>query len=181
MGLLDSPQAVDEHAEALRDRLAALEREADVTIEVRARTQADLKALPDAEREALAGAIPLFGVPVKAFVAPDRLRRRAARTHGDLDAQGLAYASAIAERLPTEPELIGRALDWVRARLADASPGEVRELREWERILGSTTPARLRRFLLHPGERATRLRQSNPFLAVLTEGERAELRRRGAA
>lgn len=182
VGLLDTPQHLDEHAEALRDQLVALEREADVTIEVRARTLADLDALPDDERDALVSAVPLFGVPVEAFVAPDRLHRATTtRAHGDLDARGLAYASAIAERLPTEPELIDRALEWVRARLADASTGEARELREWERILSSSTPARLRRFLLHPGERATRLRQSNPFLAILTEEERAELRRRGAA
>lgn len=182
VGVLDTPQHREEHAEALRDRLVPLEREADVTIEVRARTRADFDALTEAEREALVGAVPVFGVPVAAFVAPDRAgRARTPRTHGDLDAQGLAYASAIAERLPTEPELIDRALEWVRARLADASTGEARELREWERILGSSTPVRLRRFLLDAGERATRLRQSNPFLAILTEEERAALRRRGAA
>jgi hypothetical protein len=121
--------------------------------------------------------LPLFGVPIQACVAPDQHRRLGfPRSHGDRDAQGLAYARRIAERLPTEPELIERALAWIRDRIPRASAGEAQELREWEPILHSSTPARLRELLLHPGERATRLRQSNLFLAILTEEERTELR-----
>jgi hypothetical protein len=54
------------------------------------------------------------------------------------------------------------------------------EMEEWEMILDTLPPARLRAFLADPGERATRLRQSLPFVAVLTPAERDDLFRKAS-
>lgn len=176
VGLLDTPEHLDEHVEMLQERLIDLQREQDVTIEIRGRTRADLGALPAEDKEGLAEALPLYGPPVDSFIAPEKYRRqRPARNHQDLEDLSLRYAEAIAKRIRKEPELIERARAWLRSRMAQASKPEVRELREWERVLESTTPARLSRFLVDSSERAVRLRQTNPFLDVLTQEERREL------
>jgi hypothetical protein len=64
------------------------------------------------------------------------------------------------------------ALRHVRRREKNASPQEGRELREWERILVTMTPSRLRQLLVERTERATRLRQTLPALDLLTPAER---------
>jgi DNA-binding transcriptional ArsR family regulator len=176
VGLLDTPANVDEHVEALQESTVDLQREQDVTIEVRGRTRADLGSLPPSDRADLAHAILLFGSPVEPFVAPEKYRQRnPPRSHRDLEYRSLVYASAIARRIRTEPELVDRARDWLRLRMERASESELRDLREWERILRATTPARLSRFLADTSERAVRLRQSNPFVGALSQQERQEI------
>ena len=132
------------------------------------------------ESQRLALVIPLLGPP------PSALSSRGAgggwivadlrvRSHADADTRGRVLARAIADRLKTDPSLVSRARAYVAARLTAASSGEQRELREWDRILRTMSVARLRRFLNDSGERATRLRQSLPFLGVLTPQERERL------
>ena len=70
-----------------------------------------------------------------------------------------------------DPSPIESARSVVMKRLVRASPSEQRELREWERVLRSS-PYKIRRLLVDPGERATRLRQTLPFLDALTPEER---------
>jgi len=60
----------------------------------------------------------------------------------------------------------------VARRLARATPPERRELREWDRVLETMSLAQLRRFLTDRSERATRLRQTLPFLDALSPAER---------
>ena len=74
-----------------------------------------------------------------------------------------------------------RARAFITSRLTKAAPGEQRELREWDRILRTMSTARLRRFLVDPGERATRLRQTLPFVGALTAEERARVARKRIA
>jgi len=59
----------------------------------------------------------------------------------------------------------------VQKRMREASKQEQLELKEWLRLL-SLPPAMLQRFLVDPGPRATRLRQSLPALGLLTPRER---------
>jgi hypothetical protein len=94
------------------------------------------------------------------------------RRHADLDARGLGIARAIARQLRRDPALSARALACVEQRMASASPQERLELEEWAQLLRTASPARLRRFLVAPGERATRLRQTLPFLGILSPEER---------
>lgn len=177
--ILTEPASVELAREAFETLLGDLERELDVVIDVRVRTRADLVVATDEERRRLASAIPLVGPPPAALThdpttsigtSPSGMR-----THAHSDARALSLASAIAERLRTDPSLVARARDWAQHRLQSASGGERRELREWARILRTMSLPRLRRFLVDPGERATRLRQTLPFLTALTADERHQL------
>ena len=169
---------------AVRSALAPLEATLDVTVEVSGATPADLTAQRssgDAWEARLRTAQSLVGVPPSAYLprpagqaTADRSSRspNQVRRHADLDARGLGIARAIAERLRHDPALAARALVFVEQRLASASPHERLELEEWARLLRTASPARLRRFLVAPGERATRLRQTLPFLGILSPEER---------
>src|SRR5262245_5376560 len=90
-------------------------------------------------------------------------------------------AAAIAERLEMDPTLVPRARRFIADRLTRAAPGEQRPLREWDRILQTMSTARLRRFLVDPGERATRLRQTLPFVDALTANQRKQRTRHRVA
>ncbi len=176
----DLGQAVN----AVRSALTPLEATLDVTLEVSGATPADLRAQRgsgDAWEARLRTAQSLLGVPPTAYLprpaeqvtvdassrSPNRVRR-----HADLDAQGLGIARAVAERLRRDPTLAARALAFVEQRMASASPQERLELEEWARLLRTASPARLRRILADTGERATRLRQTLPFLGILSPEER---------
>ena len=50
-----------------------------------------------------------------------------------------------------------------------------KDIEEWRDILESYSIRRLSRFLISTSERANRLRQSNPFFAVLKPDERSLL------
>ncbi len=75
-------------------------------------------------------------------------------------------AAHIAPRL--DQRLIEEARERIRRRLrqgpGQASAAERKSLHEWEMILRSMSLRRLRRFLVDEGPRATRLRQTFPFL-----------------
>ena len=157
----------------LRDDVEGLERRLDVTIEVRGATPADIEGMPQADRDRLRDAIPLLGVPPEAFLAGMQPRHKGAiRSHADLDVRARSLAAAVADKVAKNPSLIEAARTRIALRLPSASTGERKELEEWDRVLRSTSPSRLRRFLVDPGERATRLRQTLPFLSILTEAER---------
>ena len=106
--------------------------------------------------------------------------RRGPRTHAELDLTSRQTAARIAHLLKRDPRLVERARRWLEHRLSQASEAERHELREWGHILDM--PAhRVRAFLLDPGERATRLRQTSPFVAVLTPHELTRLLHTGTA
>jgi hypothetical protein len=98
---------------------------------------------------------------------------RNARVHGQRDEQALAMATLLASYLRRDPSLVGRALDALDVKREAASPSLRRTLDEWRRLLQSQSPAALARMLTAPDERMTRLRQTLPFLDVLTADERA--------
>ena len=160
----------------LRDRVTSLERKYDVTIEVRGFTDADVGALPPSERAELEGAETLLGLPpdvlfeVDAGVRPVAAKRT--RGQADHDRRLLDLAAAIARKLPRDPTIATRALERIRRRMPEASAGERIELREWETVLRAASLPRLARLLVDRGPQATRLRQSLPFVDVLTAAER---------
>ena len=102
----------------------------------------------------------------------DRFR---GKHHSDLDSRGLEFGRAIAAAIKEDPTLIERARAWIDTRAKKASAGERRELEEWQRLLRTTSLVRLRRVLTDPGERATRLRRTLPFLDALSAAERDAL------
>lgn len=141
-------------------------------------TQADLASRREDDQgweNCLRSARSFVGLPPAAFLPQEQQARPQVRSHADLDARAHALAREIARRLKHDPELVGRALDFVENRLADASSGERQELEEWRQLLQTASPMRIRRFLVDPGERATRLRQTLPFVGMLTPAERNSL------
>jgi len=168
--VLDKPENVAISAQLLRQSLERLERKLDVTFEVNELTLADLATTIGPE--ALEGTTYLAGVPPTGLLQSVQQlsprERRRVTSHSDLDDAALARARRIADAIKRDPSLIDQARDYVDKRLRVASKGEKRELDEWRRILKGP-PAAIRKLLVDPGPRATRLRQTVPFLGALTE------------
>ena len=177
--ILAGAATVDEAATQLERAIEDLEKSMDVTIEIRGVTRADLAVMTETERRHVTESMALVGPAPSVFAqTPKSLKSThgvRARRHTDLDARGLAFGSAIAAAIKRDPALIDRARAWIDKRAKRASAGERRELEEWQRLLRTTSPARLRRLLIDHGERATRLRQTLPFLQALTAAERDAL------
>jgi predicted transcriptional regulator len=95
--------------------------------------------------------------------------------HARADAEALARAAALANLLRTTPTLVPRALKAVRERAQVAPPRLRATLEEWATLLATQTPARLARLLTRDDARMTRLRQTLPFLDVLTPAERTRI------
>lgn len=170
LGVLADVDEVDELSEDLRDALVELERRYDVTIEVRPYTRADLVALESDD----ISTIPILGPGPGAFVSTGTEKHAPSlEKHEDHDQRTLSRARRLADLLVANPNLRDRALDWLKEQL-DQEEGN-RELREWKRILESTSIPRLRRLLTAETERAVRLRQSLPFWPVLNSEEREKL------
>ncbi|NUO63694.1 MAG: winged helix-turn-helix transcriptional regulator [Gemmatimonadaceae bacterium] len=166
----------------LRETTRSLEQSHDVTIEVAGATPADFAGsrASKAWDERLRTAHGLAGLPPSAYLrktATPELGNvaRRIRSHLDLDREGRAIAHAIAQRVQKDPTLITRAKEFIGRRLPEASGRERHELEEWRHLLDTASPARIRRLLIDPGERATRLRQTLPFLGVLTTQERERM------
>jgi DNA-binding transcriptional ArsR family regulator len=96
-------------------------------------------------------------------------------THEDLDRRARRLAQAIAALLLNDPSLVERAREWVDRRLAAADDRAEHELDEWHRILSRLSVTQIQALLTEDTERADRLRQSLPFLDVLSASERAQL------
>jgi DNA-binding transcriptional ArsR family regulator len=174
VGVLTTTRDLDHSVSAMQSHSVTIERELDVTIEVHGLSEPDLAALPPNEAKQLHTVLPILGPPPAAFLGGrEKAPRR--RSHAALDDDAKAMAAAVGRHLKRDPSIAERAQRFVKERLETASKGEQRELREWDSILRNMSPARLRRFLVDPGARATRLRQTMPFLAVLSVEERSHV------
>ncbi|HVZ49678.1 MAG TPA: hypothetical protein VG916_12915 [Gemmatimonadaceae bacterium] len=151
----------------VRDALNRLQSNEDVAVEVRYVHGADLEAMSADARARLRDVRQLVGPPPSYILEPgpapihDRVSHG---THQAHDERLLARARQVAERLRRDPSMIDRAREYIERRMTTASPGERLELSEWRDILDTSSPARVRRFLTSTTDRATRLRQSLPFL-----------------
>lgn len=168
VSVVDSGRFLPTTTETLRKAVERLEKKMDVQIEVRGRTVADLEAMPAKDGETLLGAVALLGVPPGGLLQPHggRTKGRNIRMHGDHDAHALAVARDIADAIKRDPTIVEQARRYIAKRWRGASPGERKELDEWKQILKTASPTSLRKILTDPGERATRLRQTLPFLGV---------------
>jgi len=93
------------------------------------------------------------------------------RTHQLIDARSLAFGQAIVEKLRLQPDLVTHAQANIERWMKTTSPGAQRTLQEWKEVLDGPLEGVID-LLTNPGERATLLRQSNPFAGVLSPSER---------
>jgi hypothetical protein len=93
------------------------------------------------------------------------------KSHALVDARSLAFGRAIAARVALNPELIFRARETLLRWQETCSPSTQSSLREWLDVLDGPLQGVLE-MLTAENERATRLRQSNPFAGVLSPQER---------
>jgi hypothetical protein len=176
LGLLASARDVDAIARELDSRTIDIMGEYDVIIEVKRWTAADLATAPRPQWSHEEEVISLLGPPPISFVQQESWGvadgSRRPRTHRDLDRRALTLARVIADRLVEDPSLVSAARDLVVKRMRHATPRERKDLDEWQKLLERLSVQQLRNFLVHSGERATRLRQSLPFVEVLSKEER---------
>jgi DNA-binding Lrp family transcriptional regulator len=164
IGVLAPSDRVDNVVDDLREGMGELMRREDVTVEVRGWTKADLKAMAHERGRSLEMAMPLLGTPPNIVTDVAAAKRGRSRSHADIDAELRDRGRRIAQALARKPELVGQAREEITRRLATATPQEARTLREWQQLLQGLSLQRLRRWLIEPGERATRLRQSMPIV-----------------
>lgn len=181
VGVLADTRESDGWTEQLRQRFNTLQRQWDVAIEVHVWWRADILAASAQERAKLVKVTPLLGPPPLDFLGltADAQRAHAASrsfTHDMHDATARRYAAAIARHIRARPGLVDETIQYLERRIPSASSGETLELQEWLDILTAYSPGRLRSFLVRDSEQATRLRQSLPFVHVLSDDERRALR-----
>jgi len=96
--------------------------------------------------------------------------------HAAAEQRSLELHRAVAERLRSDPALVERARDrvvrWLREGTVARPYGEA-----WLALLGRPLDE-LTDFLVEPGERARRMRQTSPFAGALSPRERWGILRR---
>ncbi len=177
VGLLTEPAAVETVRQERWQHLIPIQTGRNVTIELKVLTIADLRTADATRRAELEQVMPIAGPPpldVGAAREPARRSPRGAggRSHAQLDARALEIARAVADRIRRDPSLVEEAQRYVERRLRSASAGERLELEEWRFTLANTSVSRLCRLLVKNDQRWARLRQSLPFLNVLSQEER---------
>jgi DNA-binding MarR family transcriptional regulator len=173
--LADSATA-DQARVQIRERLLPIQAHHGVEVELQVLTNADLRTADRRRLADLEPARPLLGPSPLELIGGSRPERSVARArkkrHEHVDLRSRELAKLIADRIARDPALVEDAKRYVERRLQSASPGERLELQEWNHVLSTMSVPRLRRFLIEDGPRATRLRQSTPFLNVLSDSDR---------
>ena len=159
IGILSDSRSLSYLGDQVRTRLAEMEREFDVIVEIRTFSRAD------APEAFLDGAELLAGYIDTGISSSDR-------THAERDERAARFSSAIAEVLDSDPSLIKRASRYLEFQLEDSHGSASHDLREWHDILTRYSVQRIKDFLVAETPRAKRLRQSSPFFAVLNPEEK---------
>jgi hypothetical protein len=175
VGVLAASGEVDALTDALREPVADLMRREDVSVEVRGWTRPDLEALDPSPLSAASQPILLRGVLPEQLAGQPRGAGR--RSHAAVDEALRDRAKRVAAALERRPELVREARDEVAKRLATVPPQEAKTLREWQEVLDGMSIPRLCRWLVARSERATRLRQSMPFVFLKAADEPSASRR----
>lgn len=168
--ILGDPKTLTQLVDGFSQELSPIERKYDVHVEVHGTTRSELAVRVSPEHRAiLDNAVVLAGATPRRVTGGDAVP---SATHAEHDTRARRLGIALAAKLKRDPGLVRAARSHIAERSKRASPGELHELREWERIL-AMSPSRVQRFLMDPGERATRLRQTLPAFGVLTSAERS--------
>jgi predicted transcriptional regulator len=168
MGVLHETKCLANYIHRLRKQLYQVERDFDLTIEVNGYTKADLPDLKADEVTPLYGFLPF----------PDKYSREmyaTPLTREQRDQRMLQLSCKLAEAIDHDSSFVRRAKEYVHSMLKTDHGSATKDIEEWRNILDSYSIRRLSRFLTATSERANRLRQSNPLLAILNSDERNRL------
>ncbi|MBD3239924.1 MAG: hypothetical protein GF331_05015 [Chitinivibrionales bacterium] len=149
-----------------RARVRALEKQHDVIIEFVVRIRAD-KVKPPAEA-------------VMLYTLGNGPRHRNAvlpPTHQEKERRSLRQAQAMASLVRSDPSLIPRAKHHLDRLLREGTGTADADLAEWRQVLDTHSVGRICDLLVSQSSRGERLRQSMPFLAVLSAEQRDALLR----
>lgn len=169
LGLLHETLYLAECAKNLRTRLDGIEIDFDLTIELEGYTKADI---PDLE---LDGITILYGVVPNKPTSPTQQRAKKTMTHRQKDSQLKLMSRKLADIIQQDASIVRRAKDHIDNLLKEEQGTAAGDLMEWRNILDTYSIQRLVRFVMSSSERAKRLRQSNPFFAILNTDERSKL------
>jgi DNA-binding Lrp family transcriptional regulator len=168
LGVLHETKRLSNYIQRMQKQLYEVERAFDLTIEVHGYTKADL---PNLEPDKVS---PLYGV----LPFPDKYNREmypTPLTHEERDQRMLEMSRKLAEAIEHDSSLVRRAKEHVQRMLKSDHGSATKDIEEWRDILESYSIRRVSRFLISTSERANRLRQSNPLLAILNSDERNRL------
>ena len=169
IGVLGESSHVSTITSDARQRFAQIEQKFDITIEISGYTRADLPDLVFEKIILLAGSPPVAPAANPSGWKPE--------SHRDLDNRSSNWTRALISLLEDDPSLIRRARAYLDGLLKQNQGTANHDLTEWRKIIELYPRRRLIRFLGSSTPRAFRLRQSNPFMAVLDHRERSFLHR----
>ena len=149
-------------SEELRSRLASIEHEHDLVVELALFTRADS---------------PRPGRNAVLLLSPESWQERRnsggeSTSHSSREARALAISRVIADMIRRNPTLISRAKHHLNRLMHDDLGTATRDVAEWRQLLETHSTERIRKLLVSQTSRASRLRQSSPFFAILTSDER---------
>ena len=168
LGLLHETRHLTNCVRQLRTKLNQIENDFDLTIELEGYTKADISELKFGDFTSLYGVMPSPDSPV-------RHRIKNPLTHREKDQWLHVLSSKLAKAIEQDTSLLRRAKEHIDRLLKEDQGTATRDLMEWRNILDMYSIQRLSRFFTSSSERANRLRQSNPFFAILDSDERAQL------
>ena len=152
----------------LRDLLNGIEKDHNVTLELEGYTKAEMADVTLDKAHILYGYISAQGRRAADTSGPPL-------THQEKDLRLQDIARRLANAVEGDASLVSRAKIHLDRLLREDQGAATNDLKEWRNILEMYPLYRLLRFLQSSSERANRLRQSNPFFAVLTPEERSRL------
>ncbi len=169
LGLLHESLHLTECVRQLRAGLDQVEKEFDLTIELEGYTKADLL---DLERD---GVTILYGFLPDMSHGINQQQAKRTQTHREKDRQLKLLCHRLADAILKDASLIRRAKDHIDRLLKEDQGTATGDIMEWRKILETYSIHRLAHFLTSFSERANRLRQSNPFFAILNADELAQM------
>ena len=168
LGLVHETRHLTNFVRQLRTKLIKAENDFDLTIELEGYTKADVPDLKFDDITVLYGVMPSTD-------RPTRNRTKKPLTHMEKDRRLHVLSRKLAMAIEQDTSLLRRAKEHVDRMLMEDQGTATRDLMDWRDILDKYSIQRLSRFLTSSSERANRLRQSNPFFAILNSDERIQL------
>ncbi len=168
LGLLHETRHLTNCVRQLRTKLNQVENVFNLTIELEGYTKAEFSDLQFHGVTLLYGVMPSSGLTT-------RQQMKSPLTRMEKDRRLLALSRKLAKAIEQDTSLLRRAKNHIYRLLNEDQGTANRDLAEWRDILDMYSIQRLSRFITSTSERADRLRQSNPFFAILNSDERARL------